>query len=147
MTSEAFVYDTVRTPFGKYAGALAGSRPDDLAALVVRTVVGCAPGLDPARVDEIVFGNANGAGEDNRNVARMASLLAGLPVSVPATTVNRLCGSSLDAAIVASRQIALGEADVVIAGGVESMSRGPWVLPKPGKPFPAGDAALVRSAQ
>ena len=143
MTSEAFVYDTVRTPFGKYAGALAGSRPDDLAALVVRTVVGCAPGLDPARVDEIVFGNANGAGEDNRNVARMAGLLAGLPVSVPATTVNRLCGSSLDAAIVASRQIALGEADVVIAGGVESMSRAPWVLPKPGKPFPAGDAALV----
>jgi acetyl-CoA acetyltransferase family protein len=143
VTSEAFVYDTVRTPFGKYAGALAGSRPDDLAALVVRTVVGRAPGLDPARVDEIVFGNANGAGEDNRNVARMAGLLAGLPVSVPATTVNRLCGSSLDAAIVASRQIALGEADVVIVGGVESMSRAPWVLPKPGKPFPAGDAALV----
>jgi acetyl-CoA acetyltransferase family protein len=143
VTSEAFVYDTVRTPFGKYAGALAGSRPDDLAALVVRTAVGRAPGLDPARVDEIVFGNANGAGEDNRNVARMAGLLAGLPVSVPATTVNRLCGSSLDAAIVASRQIALGEADVVIVGGVESMSRAPWVLPKPGKPFPAGDAALV----
>ena len=143
MNSDVLVYDTVRTPFGTYGGALAGSRPDDLAALVVRTLVSRAPGLDPARVDEIVFGNANGAGEDNRNIARMASLLAGLPVSVPATSVNRLCGSSLDAAIVASRQIALGEADVVIAGGAESMSRAPWVLPKPGKPYPAGDATLV----
>jgi acetyl-CoA acetyltransferase family protein len=109
----------------------------------VRTLVGRAPALEPARVDEIVLGNANGAGEDNRNVARMAGLLAGLPTSVPATTVNRLCGSSLDAAIVASRQIALGEADVVVAGGVESMSRAPWVLPKPEKPYPAGDATLV----
>jgi acetyl-CoA acetyltransferase family protein len=143
MNSDVFVYDGVRTPFGRYGGALADSRPDDLAALVVRAIVDRAPGLNPAQVDEIVLGNANGAGEDNRNVARMAGLLAGLPVSVPATTVNRLCGSSLDAAIVASRQIALGEADVVIAGGVESMSRAPWVLPKPGKPFPAGDAALV----
>jgi acetyl-CoA acetyltransferase family protein len=143
MSSDVFVYDGVRTPFGRYGGALADSRPDDLAALVVRAIVDRAPGLDTAQVDEIVLGNANGAGEDNRNVARMAGLLAGLPVSVPATTVNRLCGSSLDAAILASRQIALGEADVVIAGGVESMSRAPWVLPKPGKPFPAGDAALV----
>ena len=143
MNSDVWVYDAVRTPFGRYGGALAGSRPDDLAALVVRTLVGRAPGLDPARVDEIVLGNANGAGEDNRNVARMAGLLAGLPVSVPATTVNRLCGSSLDAAIVASRQIALGEAGVVVAGGVESMSRAPWVLPKPEKAFPVGDAALV----
>jgi len=109
----------------------------------VRTLVDRAPALEPARVDEIVLGNANGAGEDNRNVARMAGLLAGLPASVPATTVNRLCGSSLDAAIVASRQIALGEADVVVAGGVESMSRAPWVLPKPEKPYPAGDATLV----
>ena len=143
MNSDVWVYDAVRTPFGRYGGAMAGSRPDDLAALVVRTLVGRAPGLDPAHVDEIVLGNANGAGEDNRNVARMAGLLAGLPVSVPATTVNRLCGSSLDAAIVASRQIALGEADVIVAGGVESMSRAPWVLPKPGKPFPARDATLV----
>jgi acetyl-CoA acetyltransferase family protein len=143
VSSDVFVYDAVRTPFGKYGGALARSRPDDLAALVIRAITGRAPGLNPAQVDEIVLGNANGAGEDNRNVARMAGLLAGLPVSVPATTVNRLCGSSLDAAIVASRQIALGEADVVIAGGTESMSRAPWVLPKPGKPFPAGDAALV----
>jgi acetyl-CoA acetyltransferase family protein len=143
VSSDVFVYDAARTPFGKYGGTLAGTRPDDLAVLVVRAIVDRAPGLDPAQVDEIVLGNANGAGEDNRNVARMAGLLAGLPVSVPATTVNRLCGSSLDAAMVASRQIALGEADVVIAGGVESMSRAPWVLPKPGKPFPAGDATLV----
>jgi len=143
MSSEVFVYDAVRTPFGRYGGALAGSRPDDLAALVVRTIVDRAPDLDPGQVDEIVLGNANGAGEENRNVARMAGLLAGLPASVPASTINRLCGSSLDAVMVASRQIALGEADVVVAGGVESMSRAPWVLPKFEKPFPAGDAALV----
>ena len=141
--SEVFVYDAVRTPFGRYAGALAGCRPDDLAAHVVRALMDRAPGLDPARVDEVVLGNANGAGEDNRNVARMAGLLAGLPESVPATTVNRLCGSSLDAAIIGSRQIALGEADVVVVGGVESMSRAPWVLPKADRQFPAGDATLV----
>jgi acetyl-CoA acetyltransferase family protein len=141
--SDVYVYDAVRTPFGRYGGALAGTRPDDLAALVVRALVARSPGLDPARVDEIVLGNANGAGEENRNVARMAGLLAGLPTSVPAVTVNRLCGSSLDAAIVASRHIAVGEADVVIAGGVESMSRAPWVLPKPEKAFPTTDAKLV----
>src|SRR5205085_8569463 len=94
-------------------------------------------------IDELVFGDANQAGEDNRNVARMAGLLAGLPPTVPATTVNRLCGSSLDAAIMASRQIALGEADVIVTGGVESMSRAPWVLPKAERPFPPGDATLV----
>jgi acetyl-CoA acetyltransferase family protein len=143
MTSEVFVYDAVRTPFGRYAGALAGCRPDDLAAHVIRALIGRAPELDPVRVDEVVLGNANGAGEDNRNVARMAGLLAGLPTSVPATTVNRLCGSSLDAAIMGSRQIALEEADVVIVGGVESMSRAPWVLPKADRPFPAGDTILV----
>jgi acetyl-CoA acetyltransferase family protein len=141
--NEVFVYDAVRTPFGRYGGALAGTRPDDLAALVVRAVVARAPDLDPSRVDEVVFGNANGAGEDNRNIARMAGLLAGLPTSVPASTVNRLCGSSLDAAMVASRTIVLGEADVVVAGGVESMSRAPWVLPKPVRGYPAGDATLV----
>ncbi len=141
--ADVFVYDAVRTPFGKYGGALAGVRPDDLAAHVVRTLVGRSPDLDPARIDEVVLGNANGAGEDNRNVARMAGLLAGLPVTVPGTTVNRLCGSSLDATINAARQIALGEADVVVAGGVESMSRAPWVLPKPGRAFPAGNAELV----
>jgi acetyl-CoA acetyltransferase family protein len=143
MTTDVFVYDAVRTPFGRYGGALARTRPDDLAALVVRTIAGRAPALDPGQVDEIVLGNANGAGEDNRNVARMAGLLAGLPTSVPATTVNRLCGSSLDATMVGSRQIALGEADVVIVGGVESMSRAPWVLPKPEKPYPAGNVTLV----
>jgi acetyl-CoA acetyltransferase family protein len=141
--SDAFLYDAVRTPFGKYAGALSGTRPDDLAALVVRALVARRPDLDPARIDEVIFGNANGAGEDNRNVARMAGLLAGLPTSVPASTVNRLCGSSLDAAMVGSRQIAVGEADLVLVGGVESMSRAPWVLPKSNRPFPAGDATLV----
>jgi acetyl-CoA acetyltransferase len=143
MTTEVFVYDAVRTPFGRYGGALAGTRPDDLAALVVRTIAARAPALEPGQVDEIFLGNANGAGEDNRNVARMAGLLAGLPTSVPATTVNRLCGSSLDATMIASRQIALGEADVVIAGGVESMSRAPWVLLKPEKPYPAGNETLI----
>jgi len=143
MATEVYLYDAVRTPFGKYGGALAGVRPDDLAAHVLRTLVDRVPPLDPSTVDEIVLGNANGAGEDNRNVARMAGLLAGLPTSVPATTVNRLCGSSLDAAMVASRQIALGEADLVLVGGVESMSRAPWVMPKPEKPYPAGDATLV----
>ena len=141
--SEVYLYDAGRTPFGRYGGALAGTRPDDLAAHVVRTLLARSPGLDPALVDEVVLGNANGAGEENRNVARMAALLAGLPTSVPATTVNRLCGSSLDAAVIGSRQIALGEADVVVVGGVESMSRAPWVLPKPAKAFPTTDATLV----
>jgi acetyl-CoA acyltransferase len=102
-----------------------------------------SPGLDPEAIDDVVLGNANGAGEDNRNVARMAVLLAGLPVSVPATTVNRLCGSSLEAAIQASRAVECGDADVVVAGGVESMSRAPWVVMKPDRPFPARDAALI----
>lgn len=141
--TEAFVYDAVRTPFGKHGGALAGVRPDDLAAHVLKEMVGRAPALDPERIDEVIFGNANGAGEDNRNVARMATLLAGLPTSIPGTTVNRLCGSSLDAAIIASRQIATGEADVMVIGGVESMSRAPWVLPKTDKPYPPGDLALT----
>ena len=144
--NDVFLYDAVRTPFGRYGGALAGTRPDDLAALVLRTVVDRSPELDPAQVDEIVLGNANGAGEDNRNVARMAGLLAGLPVSVPATTVNRLCGSSLDATITGSRQIALGDSEVVLVGGVESMSRSPWVMQKPSRAFPAGNAELVSTA-
>src|SRR3954452_7136668 len=139
---EVFVYDAVRTPFGRYGGALAAVRPDDLAAHVVKAIVERAPTLDPARVDEIVLGCANQAGEDNRNVARMAGLLAGLPTSVPATSVNRLCGSRLDAALVASPQSARGEADLVRAGGVEPRTRAPWVLPTPEKPFPATDAAL-----
>ncbi len=143
---DVFVYDAVRTPFGRFGGALAGVRPDDLAARVVGALLERHPGLDPARIGEVVLGCANGAGEDNRNVARMAVLLAGLPVSVPASTVNRLCGSSLDATIAGARQVALGEADVVVVGGVESMSRAPWVLPKPERPFPAGNAELVSTA-
>ncbi|MCC3295043.1 thiolase family protein [Arthrobacter sp. zg-Y411] len=141
--NQAYIYDAVRTPFGKFGGALAGVRPDDLAAQVIKASVSRAPGLDPARIDEVIFGNANGAGEENRNVARMATLLAGLPTSIPGTTVNRLCGSSLDAALIASRQINTGEADLMLIGGAESMSRAPWVLPKNEKPYPAGDQTLA----
>ncbi|MEU8567287.1 thiolase family protein [Streptomyces pathocidini] len=135
---EVYVVDAVRTPVGKYGGALSGVRPDDLAAHVVRALAERSPELDPARVDDVYLGNANGAGEDNRNVARMAALLAGLPVTVPGTTVNRLCGSGLEAVIQAARAIAVGDASVVFAGGVESMSRAPWVLPKPERAFPTG---------
>jgi acetyl-CoA acyltransferase len=141
--SDALLYAGVRTPFGRYAGALAASRPDDLAATVVREVVGRAPSLDPADVDDVILGCANGAGEDNRNVGRMAVLLAGLPVNVPGVTVNRLCGSSLQAAMDASRLVESGDASVVVAGGVESMTRAPWVLPKPAKGYPAGHETLV----
>ena len=141
-TPQAHLYATVRTPFGRFGGALARTRPDDLAAGVLRAAL-ARTDLDPAEVDEVVLGNANGAGEDNRNVARMASLLAGLPVSVPGTSVNRLCGSSLDAAMIASRAIETGDADIVLTGGVESMTRAPWVLPKAERAFPAGNAELV----
>lgn len=141
---EAFVYTAARTPFGRFAGALAGVRPDDLAATAIRAVLDRAPALGAgASVDEVVWGNANGAGEDNRNVGRMAALLAGVPVGVPATTVNRLCGSGLDAAMMGSRAIETGDAEVVLTGGVESMTRAPWVLPKSAKPFPAGDVTAV----
>ncbi|GAB3462724.1 thiolase family protein [Actinophytocola sediminis] len=142
----SFVYAAVRTPFGRYGGALSGVRTDDLAATVLSGLLARTPELDPARISDVVYGNANGAGEDNRNVGRMAVLLAGLPVSVPATTVNRLCGSSLDAAMMASRAVETGDADIVVAGGVESMSRSPWVMSKPVKGFPAGDATLVSTA-
>jgi acetyl-CoA acyltransferase len=142
----AYVYAAARTPFGKYGGGLAGVRPDDLAAAAVRAVLARTPALDPAAIDDVVMGNANGAGEDNRNVGRMAVLLAGLPVSTPATTINRLCGSSLDAVLVGSRAIESGDADVVLTGGVESMTRAPWVLPKPSRPFPSGDTAAVSTA-
>ena len=124
--SHAFLYAGVRSPFGRYAGALAGSRPDDLAAHVVRGLLDRAPEVDPARIEDVMQGCANGAGEVNRNVARMAVLLAGLPVSVPGVTVNRLCGSSLQAAMDASRLVETGDARVVLAGGVESMTRAPW---------------------
>ncbi|XBB67552.1 thiolase family protein [Nocardioides sp. WV_118_6] len=142
----AYVYTAVRTPFGRFNGGLADLRPDDLAAEVVRAALARTPGLDPAAIGDVVWGNANGAGEDNRNVGRMAVLLAGLPVSVPATTVNRLCGSSLDAVLVGSRTIETGDADVVLTGGVESMTRAPWVLPKPSRAFPAGDVTAVSTA-
>jgi acetyl-CoA acetyltransferase family protein len=134
--STAYVLDAVRAPFGRYGGSLAGVRPDDLAAHVVRALLGRANGLDPDRIDDVIFGNANGAGEDNRNVARMAVLLAGLPTTIPGSTVNRLCGSSLDAAMQASRAIEAGDHHLVLVGGVESMSRAPWVLLKPERPFP-----------
>lgn len=145
MSHSAYVYDGVRTPFGRFGGALAGVRPDDLAASVVRSIVGRTPAIaaDPGLLDEVVFGNANGAGEDNRNVARMATLLAGLPTSLPGSTINRLCGSSLDAAMIASRQIETGDADVVLVGGVESMTRAPWVMPKTERPYPAGNLELA----
>ncbi len=141
--STSFLYAAARTPFGRFGGALADVRPDDLAATALSGVLAKAPDLDPALVGDVVWGNANGAGEDNRNVGRMAVLLAGLPVSVPATTVNRLCGSSLDAAMIASRTVESGDADVVVAGGVESMTRAPWVLPKPARAFPAGNVTAV----
>jgi len=140
--TDAYILDAVRTPFGGYAGALAGVRPDDLAAGVVSALLGRSPALDPARIDEVLFGDANAAGEDNRNVARMAVLLAGLPTTVPGATVNRLCGSSLEAAMQASRMMETGDASVTVVGGVESMSRAPWVLLKPERGFPRGPETL-----
>jgi 3-oxoadipyl-CoA thiolase len=130
----AYLVSRVRTPMGRYGGALAGVRPDDLAALVVREAVDRA-GVPDEAIDEVVLGAANQAGEDNRNVARMAALLAGLPVSVPGYTVNRLCASGLQAVVAAAQAIRCGEADVVVAGGVESMTRAPWVIAKPGTPW------------
>jgi 3-oxoadipyl-CoA thiolase len=133
--TEAFLVDGVRTPIGRYAGALASVRPDDLAAHVIRGLLERHPGLAVDEIDEVVLGCANQAGEDNRNVARMALLLAGVPETVPGVTVNRLCGSGMDALAYAARTIRAGEADVVIAGGVESMSRAPFVLPKAQQPY------------
>ena len=132
--AEAFLVGGVRTPVGRYGGALASVRPDDLAALVVGEAVRRA-GVDPERVDEVILGAANQAGEDNRNVARMAVLLAGLPLHVPGHTVNRLCASGLTAIANAAQAVKTGEADVVVAGGVESMTRAPWVMAKPGTPW------------
>ncbi|MEV0433448.1 3-oxoadipyl-CoA thiolase [Nocardia sp. NPDC050413] len=131
----AYLVDGVRTPFGRYGGALAEVRPDDLAAHVISALVQRLPAVDWAAVDDVVFGCANQAGEDNRNVARMAALLAGLPVGVPGVTVNRLCASGLDAVGYAARAIRAGDADLVIAGGVESMTRAPYVLPKSAAPW------------
>jgi 3-oxoadipyl-CoA thiolase len=143
---DVFIVDAVRTPVGRHGGALAGVRPDDLAAVAVKAVVERAPQLDPAAIDEVYLGDANGAGEDNRNVARMAALLAGLPVTVPGATVNRLCGSGLEAVIAGSRAVAVGDVDVVLAGGVESMTRAPWVLLKPERAYPTSHEQLWSSA-
>jgi acetyl-CoA C-acetyltransferase len=137
--TDAFICDAVRTPIGRYGGALAAVRADDLAAIPIAALLKRNPSLEPAAVDEVLLGCANQAGEDNRNVARMALLLAGLPVSVPGATINRLCGSGLDALAMAARIVRAGEAEVVIAGGVESMSRAPFVIPK-------AEAAFSRAA-
>ena len=128
--NQAFICDAVRTPFGRFGGTLATVRADDLAALPLKALLERNPGLDPARIDDVIYGCANQAGEDNRNVARMALLLAGLPESVPGSTVNRLCGSSLDAIGIAARAIKSGETQLMVAGGVESMSRAPFVMGK-----------------
>ncbi|MGW8394570.1 3-oxoadipyl-CoA thiolase [Pseudoduganella sp. HUAS MS19] len=138
--TEAFICDAVRTPFGRYGGALAGVRADDLAAIPIAALMARNPAVDWKQVDDVYYGCANGAGEDNRNVGRMAGLLAGLPVEVPGNTINRLCGSSLDAVGIAARAIKAGEAQLVIAGGVESMTRAPFVMGK-------ADSAFSRSAK
>ena len=138
--SYAYICDYIRTPIGRYGGSLSTIRPDDLGAIPLRTLSERNPSLDPGAIDDVVFGCANQAGEDNRNVARMSLLLAGWPETVPGTTINRLCGSGMDAVIAAARAIGSGEADLVIAGGVESMSRAPLVMPKP-------DAAFSRRAE
>ncbi|MBU6315948.1 MAG: acetyl-CoA C-acyltransferase, partial [Acidobacteria bacterium] len=144
--STAYIVDAVRTPVGRLGGALAGVRPDDLAAVALRGLLARNPDLDPATVEEVYFGDANGAGEDNRNVARMATLLAGMPTSVPGATVNRLCGSGLEAVFSGSRALVAGDADIVVAGGVESMTRAPWVMLKPAKGFPTSHEQLWNSA-
>ncbi|UOQ95127.1 acetyl-CoA C-acyltransferase [Halobacillus shinanisalinarum] len=139
---EVVIVDAVRTPVGRYKGSLKDVRPDDLGAIVIKTLIERNPNLTPDQIEEVVLGNANQAGEDNRNVARMSSLIAGLPVEVGGTTVNRLCGSGLDAAMYGARAIAVGEGDVFIAGGTESMTRAPLVMAKPEKDFPRGTMEL-----
>lgn len=136
------IIDAVRTPIGRYNGALRQVRPDDLGARVIEALLERNPKVDPKTIEEVIFGNANQAGEDNRNVARMSGLLAGLPVEVAGTTINRLCGSGLDAVIAAARGIALGEGDIYIAGGTESMTRAPFVLAKPDQANPRGNQTM-----
>ena len=138
----SYVYDAVRTPFGRFGKSLAGVRPDDLAASTLRALLD-RNDFDPARIDDVILGDANQAGEDNRDVARFAVLLAGLPVSVPGSTTNRLCGSGVDAAIQASRAIEAGDASIIVAGGVESMTRAPYVMLKPDAGYPGRNAELV----
>ena len=140
MNQQAFICDAVRTPIGRYGGTLAGIRTDDLAALPIKALMARNGTLDWAQVEDIIYGCANQAGEDNRNVARMAGLLAGLPVAVPGATINRLCGSGMDAVGTAARAIKAGEATLMIAGGVESMSRAPFVMPKADSAFSRSNA-------
>ena len=142
---QAYLIDGIRTPIGNFAGTLSTIRPDDMAALVIKKLMERNPGVDPSAIADVIMGCANQAGEDNRNVARMASLLAGLPASVPAETVNRLCASGLTAAIAAANSIMVGNGDVLIAGGVENMTRGPWVISKTSTPF-GRDAQMFDSA-
>lgn len=139
---EVVIVDAVRTPIGRYNGALKDVRPDDLGAVVIKALIERNPGLVTSQIEEVVLGNANQAGEDNRNVARMSALLAGLPVEVAGTTINRLCGSGLDAVMYAARAIAVGDGDVYIAGGTESMTRAPLVMAKPTQAFPRGNMEL-----
>ncbi len=143
--TETYIYDYVRTPFGRFGKGLAGQRPDDVGAGVLAEIVRRNPALDVSAIDDVFYGAANQSGEDNRNVARMAALLAGYPTSIPGVTVNRLCGSSMEAAIQASRAIAVGDLNIAIAGGAESMSRAPWILLKPQAPYPAGNETLHSS--
>ena len=138
--TEAFICDAVRTPIGRYGGALSSIRPDDLAALTLRALADRNPGIDWTAIDDVILGCANQAGEDNRNVARMAALLGGLGETAPGTTINRLCGSGLDAVAIAARAIKAGEADLIVAGGVESMSRAPFVMPKAESAFSRSNA-------
>ncbi|WP_027964012.1 acetyl-CoA C-acyltransferase [Halalkalibacillus halophilus] len=140
--NEVVIVDAVRTPIGRYKGALKSIRPDDLGAIVIKALMERNPGVAPGSVEEVVLGNANQAGEDNRNVARMSTLLAGLPVEVAGTTINRLCGSGMDAVMYAARAIAVGEGDIFIAGGTESMTRAPFVMAKPEKEFPRGNMEM-----
>ena len=137
----AVIVDALRTPIGRYGGALKDVRPDDLAALVVGQAVE-RNALDPAGIEDVYFGDANQAGEDNRNVARMAVLLAGLPVEIPAATMNRLCGSGMQAVVAATREIETGNGECFLAGGVESMTRAPYILEKPQRDFPRGSQTL-----
>ena len=139
---EVVIVDAVRTPIGRYKGALKSVRPDDLGAIVIKALLERNPNLPADEIEEVIFGNANQAGEDNRNVARMSALLAGLPITVGGTTVNRLCGSGLDAVIYAARAIAIGEGDIYIAGGTESMTRAPFVMGKPEIDYPRGSMEL-----
>jgi 3-oxoadipyl-CoA thiolase len=142
----AWILDAVRTPVGRYGGALAGMRPDDLAAGALTALLGRVPEVEAAQVEDVWLGDANGAGEDNRNVARMAALLAGMPSTTPGATVNRLCGSGLEAVADASRAVIAGDVSITIAGGVESMTRSPWVMPKPDAAFPRTNQTLYSTA-